>query len=235
LFGDYNPGGRLSQTFYKSENQLPDRFDYDIINGGWTYQYFDGDVQYPFGHGLSYTEFTYSNLMVSPDVLSASDTVTVEFDVRNTGDVAGDEVAQVYLRDAQASVKVANKQLRGFKRITLNAGQSQHLTFDIPVSELGYYDEFQEDFIVEGGIFDVLVGSSSQDIRLQDNFVVRPSVDVDNSGLVDVDDLMRIVLEWLSDAACYTTDMCNGADLDGSGFVDLGDMVVLSHHWLEYQ
>src|SRR5690606_30546001 len=117
LFGDYNPAGRLNFTWYRSVDQLPDFMDYDIIKGKRTYQYFDGDVLYPFGHGLSYSEFTYSNLRIEQDRIPADGTVKIHVDVTNNSDAAGDEVVQLYVRADQSRVIRPLKQLLGFERV----------------------------------------------------------------------------------------------------------------------
>ena len=121
LFGDYNPAGRLSLTYYKFLEELPPFDDYDITKGR-TYQYFKKDALYPFGYGLSYTTFKYSNL----EVTDAGKTVNVSFTLKNTGKRAGDEVAQVYVKLPEvAGGMQAIKQLKGFRRIALKAGESR--------------------------------------------------------------------------------------------------------------
>ena len=119
LFGDYNPAGRLPLTYYKFLEELPPFDDYDITKGR-TYQYFKKDVLYPFGYGLSYTTFKYSNL----EVTDAGKTVNVSFTLKNTGKRAGDEVAQVKLPEVAGGMQ-AIKQLKGFRRIALKAGESR--------------------------------------------------------------------------------------------------------------
>jgi len=173
LFGEVNPGGKLPVTFYKSGKDLPDIEDYDIIKGGRTYQYFAGAVLYPFGHGLSYTQFEYGNLKIEPESLRGDGRVTVSFEVKNVGQRAGDEVAQVYVHDVEASVQRPLKQLRGFRRVTLSPGQHERLSFSIPAADLAYYDVKDKRFVVEPGAFDVLVGSSSADIRVKGRFAVQ--------------------------------------------------------------
>ncbi len=198
LFGDYNPGGKLPETFYKTESQLPDLSEYDIINQPRTYQYFEGDVQFPFGHGLSYTQFAYSNLVVTPSVVPTGGVVTVAFDVENIGIVAGDEVPQVYFHDLIASVTVPNKRLHAFDRVTLEPGESARLSFDVPVADIGFYDVGQSAFVVEEGDFEVYVGSSAEDIRLQDSFTVEESrIIAAPSGLAAAPlSASEIVLSW---------------------------------------
>ncbi len=165
LFGDYNPAGRLSTTWYRSVTDLPPMNDYDIKNNR-TYMYFEGTPLYPFGFGLSYTDFTYSNLVLDSDHLSAGDSIFIKADITNSGLVAGDEVAQLYVH-AQSSIKRPNKELKGFKRIHLQPGETQTVSFVLKHDDLKYYDDVSRTFKVENGQVDVYVGSSSADIRLQ--------------------------------------------------------------------
>ena len=167
LFGDVNPGGKLSQTFYASTDQLPPMSDYDIINSPRTYLYFDQPVLYPFGHGLSYTQFEYSNLRFNSETIQQDGTIEIQFDVKNIGDVTGDEVAQVYVHSNTASIKVPINQLKRFQRITLLPGEQKTLSFKIPASEFSFYNTKTNDFKTEPGQFEIQVGSSSKDIRLR--------------------------------------------------------------------
>jgi beta-glucosidase len=173
LFGDVNPGGKLPETFYASTDQLPGFANYDIINYGRTYMYFDKPVLYPFGHGLSYTTFEYSNLRLSADKISRDGSIKIGCTVKNTGNYKGDEVVQVYVHDIKASVKVPIRQLKRFQRITLEPGEHKTVSFNLPVSELSFYDIKSNDFIVEPGEFEVQIGSSSEDIRLRKTFLVE--------------------------------------------------------------
>jgi beta-glucosidase len=173
LFGDINPGGKLPQTFYASTAQLPPFADYDIINQPRTYMYFDDNVLYPFGHGLSYTQFEYSKLNLNSDNLKKDGEVELQFTVRNTGKMKGDEVAQVYLRNLSTSIKVPNSQLKRFRRFTLAPGDSKTLTFKIPVSELSFYDIKTNASKTESGEWEIQIGSSSRDIRLTKNIFIE--------------------------------------------------------------
>ncbi|MEJ2615301.1 MAG: glycoside hydrolase family 3 C-terminal domain-containing protein, partial [Ignavibacteriaceae bacterium] len=173
LFGDVNPGGKLPETFYASTDELPPFWNYDIINKPRTYMYFEKPVLYPFGYGLSYTTFKYSNLKLNSDKIYKDGKIEVKFNIQNTGKYKGDEVAQLYIHDIKASVKVPIKQLKRFKRITLEPNEEKTLSFQIPVSELSFYDIRTNKFIVEPGEFDIMIGSSSQDIRLQQKFTVE--------------------------------------------------------------
>ncbi|MGK9477006.1 glycoside hydrolase family 3 C-terminal domain-containing protein [Melioribacter sp. OK-6-Me] len=173
LFGDYNPGGKLPQTFYASTEQLPPMSDYDIINNPRTYMYLEEPVLFPFGHGLSYTTFEYDSLNIFHKNLSESDTLTIEFSLKNTGVYEGDEVVQVYVRSTDAKFKTPRKQLKRFQRITLKPGECQKLHFSIPVSEFSFYSTYENNFVVQKGFWKILIGSSSEDIRLSDEIIIK--------------------------------------------------------------
>ena len=173
LFGDVNPGGKLPETFYASTQQLPPFADYDLINHPRTYLYFEEPVLYPFGHGLSYTQFTYSNLTLPSDQIEKDGTVELQFTVKNTGQMAGDEVAQVYVHAKEASIKVPIKQLKRFQRITLAPNEAKILSFKILASELSFYDIETNDFEIEPGKWKIQVGGSSKDIQLQKIVTVK--------------------------------------------------------------
>ena len=164
LFGDYNPGGRLPLTFYRGLEDLPAFDDYDITKGR-TYKYFTGDVVYPFGYGLSYSKFKYSDLKVK----DAGDDVVVSFDVKNTGRYDGDEVAQVYMcMPEYGSPVVPIKELKGFKRVSVPRGKTEHVEVAVPKSSLRYWDDKAEGFVTTpSGDYNIMVGSSSADIRLR--------------------------------------------------------------------
>ena len=173
LFGDVNPGGKLPETFYASTQQLPPLSDYDLINHPRTYMYFEQTVLFPFGHGLSYTQFTYSDLGCSADKVKGNGEVTIQFTLENTGKVKGDEVAQVYVHNLHASIKVPVNQLKRFQRATLAPGEKKTLTFKIPASEFSFYDTTTNDFKTEPGTWEIRIGSSSQDIRLKKNLTIE--------------------------------------------------------------
>lgn len=160
LFGDYNPAGRLPITYYKSISDLPPMFDYDISKGR-TYQYFKGETIYPFGYGLSYTSFKYSNLKVR-DVGSF---INISVEVKNQGNYDGDEVVQVYVKYPNLNIPMPIKQLQGFKRVNIKKGLSIPIAFSIKKSALRYWDEKQSKFITPNGIYTFMVGASSNDIR----------------------------------------------------------------------
>jgi len=169
LFGDYNPGGRTTTTWYAATADLPnDVTDYDIKKG-MTYWYYPGTPLYPFGHGLSYSTFEYANLTVSAPSLAAScDTVDVGVDVTNASGVAGDEVVQLYAAYPEASVLRPRQQLRGFRRVTIAPGETAHVTMPLRSADLSYWDETAGRFAVEADkSVELQVGASSRDIRLR--------------------------------------------------------------------
>jgi beta-glucosidase len=173
LFGDVNPGGKLPETFYASTKQLPPMSDYDLIDRPRTYMYFDQPVLYPFGYGLSYTQFEYSNLKLASDRVKENGQIEMQFTVRNIGKVKGDEVPQVYVHDVDATIKVPIDQLKLFQRITLDPGESKTLTFKIPASEFSFYSTRTNDLKIEPGKWEIEVGSSSKDIRLKKTFTIE--------------------------------------------------------------
>ena len=169
LFGDYNPGGHTTTTWYQTETDIPtDITDYDIKKGT-TYWYFKGTPLYPFGYGLSYSTFAYSNLTLSADSLPARcGTVDVAADVANTSAVAGDEVVQLYVSYPDSAVQRPIRQLRGFRRVHIEAGATAHVAFQLAASDLSHYDEAAGRFTVEAGKnVEVQIGASSADIRLR--------------------------------------------------------------------
>ena len=160
LFGKYNPAGRMPVTTHNRIEDLPAFDDYDITKR--TYKYYEGDVLYPFGHGLSYTSFKYSDLKVK----DAGQTVDVTFTLKNVGRYDGDEVAQVYVRLPEYEGTAPIKELRGFKRVHLKKGESSTVTIPLRREDLRYWSESQKKFIIPEGLPEVLVGASSADIRL---------------------------------------------------------------------
>lgn len=168
LFGEENPAGRVSMTWYKSVDQLPEFMDYDIIQGNRTYRYFDGEPLYPFGYGLSYTTFGYDGLKLAAPSVTAAEGAKIELTVTvtNTGDVDGEEVVQLYGRVEQSRVKRPLKQLLAFRRIKLAAGQSQEVSFSVPLSELAVWDVTQERFVIENAKYTLSVGASSDNLPL---------------------------------------------------------------------
>ena len=166
LFGDYNPAGRLPVTFPATEGQLPLYYNHKPTGRGDDYLDHSGKPLFPFGFGLSYTTFAYSDLRISPAEMKASGKAVVTCTVKNTGSVAGDEVVQLYLRDQLASVTRPVIELRGFQRIGLRPGESTQVRFELGFDDLSMLDA-QLNRIVEPGDFKIMIGSSSADIRLR--------------------------------------------------------------------
>jgi len=169
LFGDYNPGGKTSTTWYRRVEDLPDFHDYNIREGR-TYMYFQGDPLYPFGHGLSYTMFAYKSLRLSSKTLSPGGKITFAVDVTNTGWREGDEIVQAYVRVNAGTVTRPKKQLIGFDRIHLKPGETRTATLDLTYDNqaLCYWDEERYEFVVDPGSVDLMIGASSADIRLKE-------------------------------------------------------------------
>ncbi len=161
LFGDYNPAGRLPLTFYRSVEDLPPFENYDM--NGRTYRYFGGEVLYPFGHGLSYSDFRYDNLILEKDEIGTNESLTVSVDVTNAGTRDGEEVVQLYLRVPASKYKRPLKELRGFERIPVRAGQTRVVTLELGPEELSCYDIELGDYVVEKGNYEILVGPSSRE------------------------------------------------------------------------
>jgi len=165
LFGDYNPAGRLVQTWPASIEQLPPMMDYDIRHGR-TYMYFKGAPLYPFGYGLSYTTFAYSNLRASSPALRSDGSVNVTFDLKNTGRRAGEEVAQLYVTHLDSKVDRPFKELKAFARVALQPGETKRVTLPLPAARLAYWDVKSKRFVVEPDRVRLMVGGSSADVRL---------------------------------------------------------------------
>lgn len=172
LFGDYNPGGRLAVTFPKSVGQIPFAFPFKPGSDESPSTSVYGAL-YPFGHGLSYTTFTYSDLHISPSHQGVQGDIHVSCKIKNTGKIKGDEVVQLYLRDEISSVTTYTKVLRGFERISLKAGEEQTVHFRLRPQDLGLWDK-NMNFRVEPGSFKVMLGASSTDIRLHGQFEITP-------------------------------------------------------------
>jgi beta-glucosidase len=180
LFGDYNPGGKLPVTFPRTVGQVPFNFPYKpssqvpqsnkVNPNGWGNSLIEG-VIYPFGYGLSYTSFRYSDLDVSPKTLKADGNVTIALNVTNTGDRAGDEIVQLYLQDAFSSVTTYDLNLRGFERVSLQPGETKKVTFSVPAKSMELINR-EGKHVVEPGDFKVMIGASSADIRLTGSYTV---------------------------------------------------------------
>jgi beta-glucosidase len=181
LFGRADPGGRLPQSFPVRLADNPAFPNYPGANGRVRYEegIFVGYRHYerqgirplfPFGHGLSYTTFAYAGLRLGADTIGPGDTLTVALDVTNTGDRAGDEVVQIYVRDPAARVPRPEKELKGFARIALQPGETGTVTRELDMRALAFFDVATAAWVAEAGTFDVLVGASSEDIRARASF-----------------------------------------------------------------
>jgi beta-glucosidase len=159
LFGDYNPSGRLPVTFYKTVKDLPPFEDYDMK--GRTYRYFEGDPLFPFGFGLSYSAFEYSELSTGKSELHVNDTAVVSLTIKNSSNITGEEVVQLYVRDVESTIEGPFKELKSFKRLAFSPGESKKINFKIKPDMLGYYDYENDRNVVEPGKFIIMIGSSS--------------------------------------------------------------------------
>jgi beta-glucosidase len=184
IFGDVSPSGKLPITFPKRWQDSPVYETYpgtkelaDYKEGIFVgYRHFDTyniESLFPFGYGLSYTTFEYSDLKISPTKVTQEDTVIVKVKIKNTGEISGDEIVQLYIRDVHASVEREFKSLRGFIRVSLDPGENKTVVFKVKKTDLSFYDVNKRKWIAEPGGFEVLVGSSSRDIRLKGEFILE--------------------------------------------------------------
>lgn len=169
IFGHYNPAGRLTQTWVKNITDLPHMMDYDITHGR-TYMYFKEKPLYPFGYGLSYTHFNYSGTALNDRVIERGDTLRVCFNLKNSGDMDGDEVVQLYVSARKHTDKDPIKQLKAFQRISLRKGEMKKVELTVPYTELQVWDEKQNRFILPNKEMTLEIGASSSDIRLRTTF-----------------------------------------------------------------
>lgn len=169
IFGHYNPAGRLTQTWVKNITDLPHMMDYDITHGR-TYMYFKEKPLYPFGYGLSYTRFNYSGTTLNDRVIERGDTLRVCFNLKNSGDMDGDEVVQLYVSARKHTDKDPIKQLKAFQRISLRKGEMKKVELTVPYTELQVWDEKQNRFILPDKEMTLEIGASSSDIRLRTTF-----------------------------------------------------------------
>ncbi|MGB9717280.1 MAG: glycoside hydrolase family 3 N-terminal domain-containing protein [Thermoproteota archaeon] len=170
LFGYYNPGGRLPVSFPKDAGQIP--LNYNRKPSSFrSYVGMDAKPAFSFGHGLSYTVFEYRSLEIEPQETSSTGSVKIRFKLTNAGDLKGDEVVQLYVRDPVASVTRPVMELKGFKRLNLEPGETRMVEFTLSTEQLAFYDEYMR-LVVEPGVFEVFIGGSSEDIRLKGSFKV---------------------------------------------------------------
>lgn len=164
LFGDYNPGGKLVQTWPVSTEQLPPMMDYNIRNGR-TYMYFKGEPLFPFGYGLSYTGFAFSNFKTSNTIIKEGSEVQVSVEITNTGKRAGDEVVQLYIRHLNSTVDRPRKELKDFRRISLKPGEKKTVVLRLKAEDMEYWDENRKQFVFEKDRIEIMVGNSSAGIK----------------------------------------------------------------------
>ncbi|MBO4258276.1 glycoside hydrolase family 3 C-terminal domain-containing protein [Streptomyces griseorubiginosus] len=168
LAGDVSPAGRLPQTWYESDADLPGLLDYDVIGGRQTYLYFEGTPLFPFGHGLSYAAFSYGDLTTGVE----GEALRVSFTVTNTGDVTADEVAQLYTRAVEPTVPRPRRELLAHRRVTLAPGERAELDFEVPLSAFEFWDVARGGWRLEPGPYDILAGASSEDVRLRTTVIL---------------------------------------------------------------
>ncbi len=188
LFGDYNPSGKLPITFYKSVDDLPDFENYSME--GRTYRYFQKEPLYPFGYGLSYTNYDYGNLVLPKDSIDiyTTDSIPIGFTIHNAGFRDGDEIVQLYFVNLDSKFPQPIKQLCGFKRIHINAGRFASDSIMLNLKELAYYDTLQHNFVINTGRYEIQVGASSQDIKLNGIIYIKNGINSFNSPGTDTVD-----------------------------------------------
>lgn len=166
IFGDYNPGGKLVQTWPRSMDQLPPMMDYNIRDGR-TYMYFKGKPLYAFGYGLSYTTFKYSRFQIKNPEIKLNTPITVNVDVTNTGKIKGDEVVELYVQHLNSAVSRPKKELKGFQRVTLNPGEKKTVSIQLDPANLRYWEADQQRWILEKDKVKIMIGSSSDNIKFE--------------------------------------------------------------------
>jgi beta-glucosidase len=171
IFGRYNPAGRLPVTIYRSVKDLPPFTDYSMANR--TYRYFRGTPLYPFGYGLSYSQFKYSGLQSDKKVYKKGDQIKLSLTVGNQGKYAGDEVVQCYVKGPAALKRAPIKSLKGIQRIHFKVGESKQIHITLAVQDLQYWDLTKKRYTVHPGPYDILIGSSSADIRLKKSIIIK--------------------------------------------------------------
>jgi beta-glucosidase len=175
LFGEASPGGKLPISLPRSVGQVPVYYNHKPSGGRshWKGDYVGMSTRplFPFGHGLSFTHFEYGALEITPKQAAATGTVRIRAEITNAGSRAGEEVVQLYAHDEVASVTRPVRELKGFRRITLAPGETKVVAFELAVAQLGFYDR-ETAFVVEPGTVEVMLGSSSDDIRLRGSFEI---------------------------------------------------------------
>ncbi|WP_405813889.1 glycoside hydrolase family 3 C-terminal domain-containing protein [Streptomyces sp. NBC_01390] len=166
LLGEADPAGRLPQTWYRGDDELPPRLDYDVIKAGWTYQYHREAPLYAFGHGLSYTDFTYGDLRLSASTIGQDGELDATVTLSNTGTRSGSEVVQLYVRAVDARYEAPRLKLSGFRKVRLEPGERREVAFRLPAEQLAHWDVATGAFTVDPGAYEVLVGRSAQHVVL---------------------------------------------------------------------
>ncbi|MFF9057132.1 glycoside hydrolase family 3 C-terminal domain-containing protein [Streptomyces sp. NPDC014882] len=227
LAGDVSPAGRLPQTWYADDADLPDLLDYDVIGARQTYLYFEGTPLFPFGHGLSYASFGYDGLAVR----AGEESVRVSFTVTNTGEVTADEVAQLYARAVDPSVTRPRRELLAHRRVTLEPGARTELSFEVPLSAFAFWDVARGGWRREPGAYELLAGASSEDVRLRttvtldgDAAAPRPvlrdglaAVDFDEQSGAEIVDRTKAAGDAVTPAADGTAELLYRACDFGDG------------------
>lgn len=175
IFGDYNPGGKLPVSIPRNVGQIPINYNRKNISHYRDYVFANNRPLYPFGHGLSYTQFEYSDLTISSREITGISDIIIECNIKNTGQLTGDEVVQLYINDEYATRTRPIKELKGFKRITLQTGESKRVRFILSSEQLAFHDK-DMNLVVEEGNFKVMIGSSSEEIHLTDSFKVLNNI-----------------------------------------------------------
>lgn len=232
LLGAAEPTGRLAQTWYRGDDELPDRLDYDIIKAGWTYQYHRAEPLYPFGHGLSYTDFTYRDLQMSPATVTADGAADVSLTLANTGTRPGSEVVQLYVRPLDARYAAPRLRLVDFRKVRLAPGESRAVSFRLPAQRLAHWDVATGADTVDPGTYDVLVARSAADIVHTAQLTVTgpapapraavdrriPAVDFDDHVGITIVDATRATGDAVTptDPARPARLLCRSVDLSGA-------------------
>jgi beta-glucosidase len=200
LLGAAEPMGRLPQTWYRGDDELPQPLDYDIVKAGWTYQYHRAAARYPFGHGLSYTDFAYRDLRLSPAAVAPGGSVDVTVTLANTGARPGSDVVQLYVRALDTRYEAPRLRLADFRKVRLDPGESRELTFRLPTERLAHWDVATGARTVDPGAYEVVVARSAENIVLTAPLMVTgaapaPRVVVDQrTPAVDFDDHAGVTL-----------------------------------------
>jgi beta-glucosidase len=172
LFGDYNPAGRLTQTWVKDITDLPELLDYNIRNGR-TYMYFKGKPLYAFGHGLSYTTFKYNSVETNSENIGKNGEVKVTVSITNAGNKDGDEVVQLYVKQLNSKVERPEKELKAFQRVFFKAGETKNVSLILKAKDLEYWNSTKQQFELENNSIEIQIGSASDSILQTKNITVK--------------------------------------------------------------